>query len=100
MAVLRRSERSSGLFEARDAFSMRSAMRAWREGIGLENSDRLRDVDRRLRPVGFAAHREAAHLAFDAAFVAAMAAGRHALLQDFIEDRAMQRGPVPRGEWR
>ena len=106
MALVRRSERSSGLFEARDAFSMRSAMRAWRglhwraEGIGLQNSDRLCDVDGRRRPIGFAAHREAAHLTLDAALVAAMPAGRHAFLQDFVEDRAMQRRPVQRGEWR
>ena len=50
------------------------------------------------RPIGLAANGEAAHLALDAAFVAAMAAGRDALLQDFVEDRAMQRRPVRRGE--
>ena len=65
-----------------------------------ENSYGGCDVDRQWRAIGFAAHREAAHLAFDAALVAAVSARRQALLEDFGERRLMQRRPVPRGEWR
>lgn len=49
--------------------------------------------------VGFAADGEIAHLAFDAALVAAVAARGEALLEDFGDDGLMQRGPVLRGEW-
>jgi hypothetical protein len=57
----------------------------------LDNSDGFADVDGRERPIGFAANREAAHLAFYAALVPPMPAGRNALLQDFVEHRVMQR---------
>jgi hypothetical protein len=65
----------------------------WRRRVGHfgDNSDGFGDVDGRERPVGFATNREAAHLAFYAALVSSMPARRNALLQDFVEHRAMQR---------
>ena len=80
--------------------SNKVGVRRDQEKILPENSDGCCDVDRGRRPIGFAAHREAAHLAFDAALVAAVSARRHALLEDFSEDHIMQRRPVLRGEWR
>jgi hypothetical protein len=97
-----RSSHSPRIFASRRGNG--SAVRAWlalrrrAEGILLEDSDGSCDIDWRRRPIGFAADREAAHFALDAAFVAAMGAGRDALFEDFVENRSMQRGPVPRGK--
>src|SRR5664279_4800872 len=97
-----RSWRRTGMFASWPHFgggiggSNKVGVRREQEGILPENSDGGCDVDRGRRPIGFAAHREAAHLAFDAALVAAVSARRHALLDDFGEDRIMQRRPVLR----
>jgi hypothetical protein len=44
------------------------------------------------------AEREVAHLALDAAGIAAIAAGDNALLKDLVENRVMKSSPLPRGE--
>ena len=99
-----RSRRSAGILASRLTFRTGSAvptrwtLRGRLEGFLPENSDGCCDIDRRRRAVGFAAHREAAHLAFDAALVAAVSARRHALLENFGEDSLMQRRPVLRGD--
>ncbi len=101
-----RSWRRTGMFASWPTFgggiggSNEGGVRGGLEGILAENSDGGCDVDRRRRPIGFAGRRKAAHLEFDSAFVAAVGARRHALLEDFGGRRVMQRRPVPRGEWR
>jgi len=75
-------------------------LRRWGVGRFRYDPDGFGDVDGRERPIGLAAHLETAHLAFDAAFVSSMPAGRDSLLQDFVEDRVMQRRLGQRGKKR
>src|SRR6202789_3400184 len=99
-----RSSHSPRIFASRgrngSAVRTGLALRRRAEGILFEDSDSSCDVDGRRGPIGFAADREAAHLALDASFVAAMGAGWDALFEDFVENRSMQRRPVPRGKRR
>ena len=67
--------------------------------IGGDNPDGGFDVDRRERLVGAAADREIAHLAFDAALVAAMSARGQVLLEDFVEHGVVEGLLALRGEW-
>jgi hypothetical protein len=44
------------------------------------------------------AQRKVAHLAFDAAWIAAPVAGDHTFLQNLVKDAVMKLFPEPRGE--
>jgi hypothetical protein len=65
----------------------------------FKDSDGLFDIDWRQRLVGSAPEGEVAHLALDAALVTAVAAGRDAFLENFVEHGIMKSRPVLRGEW-
>ena len=42
--------------------------------------------------------RKVAHLALDSSGIAPITAGDDAILEDFVENRVMERPPLPRGE--
>ena len=84
----------------RSAIPSKPDLRRRSVGRLRDDPDGFGDVDGRERPIGLAAYRKAAHLAFDAAFVSPIPARRNSLLQDFVEDRAMQRRPGQRGKKR
>jgi hypothetical protein len=58
----------------------------------------LLDVNRRQRFVLSRSEREIAHLAFDSAEIAAVAAGDDAFLKYLLEHLAMKGSPLRRGE--
>ncbi|MEQ1409870.1 hypothetical protein ABK249_33855, partial [Neorhizobium sp. Rsf11] len=66
----------------------------------VNDFDGLFDIDWRQWWIGSSSQGKVAHLAFDAALIAAMRSERHTLLQDFGEHGVMKGAALSRGEWR
>jgi hypothetical protein len=64
----------------------------------LNDPDSLIDVDARRLIAGAGTEGEVAHLALDAAGIAAIAAGDCTFIKDFVENGVMKCLPLPRGE--
>ena len=69
----------------RSAIPSKPDLRRRSVGRLRDDPDGFGDVDGRERPIGLAAYRKAAHLAFDAARIASAATGGDQFVQDFVE---------------